>query len=453
MNEMSIQQQQAIALARARIRLSQTKEPTGFIDRTVANISNRADEFNTITDSDLNQNQSPPETAWQLATKTGLGTINDVIAEGVGAGYRGLMSFAPENVKRGESVIKQAIAPAASAIGEKYSQFSQNNPRAARNIEGLANLVGFATPVKGKSVANTIVKPVIEKPIEGVANIGRGVAARSPESLDETANTLKSVANASYKKSKQFGAVLNKNRAVNIGNRITNAVKNSGKLNVRLHGDTLSVLEDIKNGVKNPLSLEELDQYRQLLGDVVNKNTDALKGANPDARLASIAIDELDDAVEKLDSIDIVGGKREAVDSLLEGREQWKKFRKFQAVSQIVKNSNGDPNLLKSGFKRFLNKPKNLRGFNDKEIATLKAASRNSLNDQIMKGLGRFGISPSNVFLPLMGGAVGGGAAALGASTLGVGAAGVIGAGTVTRQLYKYSARGKAEKALKEIGQ
>lgn len=284
------------------------------------------------------------------------------------------------------------------------------------------------------------------KLLKGSKVVKTGLNARGADELEATAQQLKQGASKLYQQSKEYGAVLNSKRAVNITNRIEKSVSQTGKNNARLHGDTLSVIDDLKQATKSgPLSLEELDQYRQLFSDVVNKNTDAIKGANPDALKASRAIEALDDAVERLAPIDIVGGKIEAVDALNAGRAEWAKYRKFESVANIIKQADGDPNKIKSGFKRFANKPKNLRGFTEDEIATLKAAGNNTINEKILKGLGRFGIDPGNVFLPLVGGGLGT------MSGYGAPSAVLVGAGTLARQGQKYTARGKAEKAIQAI--
>lgn len=330
-------------------------------------------------------------------------------------------------------------AAAGAASGATYGAGSAVE---GERIEGagqgavLGGVLGAAVPAVAAAGSGAV---------KGAGVVKTGLAARGADELEATAQKIKYGASKLYQQSREAGAILNSRRAVNIINRMERAILSSGKLNDRLHGDTLSVLGDIKEAVKSPLSLEELDQFRQLLGDVVSKNTDAIKGMNPDALKASQAMKTLDNAVESLVPIDIVGGDTTAIEALKAGREQWTKFRKFESVSNIIRQADGDPNKIKAGFKRFVNKPKNLRGFTEEEIKTLKAASINTINEKILKGLGRFGFEPGNVFLPIVGGTIAGG---------GLGApAGVAltAAGTVARQAQKYTARGKAEQAARMI--
>lgn len=337
----------------------------------------------------------------------------------------------PARVAKGAAAA--AVPGAVYGFGSAEGDFSERLPSA-----GASALVSGALGGGLSAVTSPLVK--------GTKTASTGIVARGVDELDQTAFKIKQNASSLYKKSRDAGAIINRNRASNIINRMQKAVSDTGKINARLHGDTISVLDDLRGAQKSgEFGLEELDQYRQLLSDVVNKNTDAIKGMNPDAYKATKAIEALDDAVENLAPIDIKGGKIEAVDALNAGRAEWAKFRKFESVANIVRQANGDPNKLKSGFSRFVNKPKNLRGFTKEEVGALKAAGNNSMNEKILKGLGRFGIEPGNVYLPLVGGGLG----AL--SGAGVPAAAIVGAGTVARQAQKFTARGKAEQALRAI--
>jgi hypothetical protein len=332
---------------------------------------------------------------------------------------------------------KGAVAGAASGALYGAGSNEENRLEGAGYGAILGGAAGGAAPVLANA-PSAIVK--------GTKTLAQGVAARGADLLDDAAVELKQQGNKIYKQFKDTGAVLNNKRAKNIINNVEKAIQESGKLNARLHGDTLSVLDDLKVAQKsNPLGLEELDQYRQLFSDVINKNTDPIKGANPDAFKANQAIETIDRMVNKLKPIDIIGGDDSAIKLLNDARSQWKKFKKFQSVANIVKRADGDPNKLKTSLKNFIDKPKNLRGYTEAEKQALKLASKNSMTENIFKQLGRFGIEPNNVFLPLVSGGLG---------TLS-GFAGPTGAlvatGTVTRQLNKLIGKAKAEQVLKLI--
>jgi hypothetical protein len=204
-------------------------------------------------------------------------------------------------------------------------------------------------------------------------------------------------------------------------------------------------MQDFRDAAsKADLSLEELDQFRQLFQDSVRKNT--VNGmSNPDAQRSQQAIKVLDRLVNGLGQNSLQKGDIGAVKALQEGRKQWAKYRRFETLQDMVVKAGGDPNKIKSSLTRFMNNKKNVAGWTVEEKQALANAAQMTGGEQILKGLGRFGIEPNNVFLPL----VGGGFTAV-AGSGGVGAAGVA-AGTVSRQLYKLVARDKAEQLLRVI--
>ena len=157
--------------------------------------------------------------------------------------------------------------------------------------------------------------------------------------------------------------------------------------------------------------------------------------------MAQQAINAMDDSIAGLKKIDVIGGNTEAIDLLLSGRNEWKRFRKFEQITHMVKRAGGDPNKIRSEFKRFSMKPKNLRGFSEQERAMIKAIGNPGASDKILKGIGRFGFEPQNVFLPMVGGYVVGGP---------TGAA-LLSAGTVARQARRLATRAEPEQLLKAI--
>lgn len=304
----------------------------------------------------------------------------------------------------------------------------------------IGGVLGGAAPVVGNLVSSAVT---------GSRNASKGISARSIDELEKTGAALKQTSSDLYAKSRQLGAVLNPQKAQNVITEIDAALTKLGKNNDRLHGDTLSVFEDFKTAASNEISLEELDQYRQLFQDAVSKNTDGIKGMNPDALKSSKAIEAIDDIVGKLSGKDLSGGSIDAVKALREGRKQWAKFRKFDVVANIIKQADGDPNKLKSALQRFVNKPKNLRGFTMEEKQKLIGAAKNSAGEKLLKALGKFGfdlggsLTPGNTFLPVAS-SLAGGAGVPGGFAL-------AGGGTLARQLQKLVGRGKAEEVLKLI--
>ncbi len=288
-----------------------------------------------------------------------------------------------------------------------------------------------------------------ESAYKGAQNAVTGALARGSDELDDAAKAIKTTSSEAYKRMRDAGAVINRNRAVGISNQVEKALQADGKLNASLHSSTLGVLDDFKKAAKKAakqgdFTLEELDQWRQLFGEVAGNFNDKIN-----ARKASVAIGAIDDVVNRLGRLDIVGGKTEAIDALNAGRAAWAKARKFESVADLVKKADGDANRLKNSLKAFVDNPKKMRGFSAEESAALREAARNSSAESVLKTLGKFGFdlgssrAAGNTALPV---------AASFAGIAGVPGAGPLAVGgTVARQGQKLAARGKVENALRLI--
>lgn len=319
-----------------------------------------------------------------------------------------------------------------------------HNPENAGEV-GL-DLAGqlFGNVVGGKAIQQT------PKVVEGAKTVAKGMNSRTPEQLDEAANTIRESSTKAFKEMRDAGAVINRQSAAKTVNKIGKSISQDSKLNSELHKETLSVFKDfVEAAKKGEMGIEDLHQWRQLFGQVAGKTSEGK--VTPDAMKAGKAIDAIDDVLNNLRGGDLVKGDLNAVKALKTGRAEWARMRKFEAISDIVKKADGDPNRLKNLLKSFADNKKKTRGFTSEELSLLKRASRNSTTEGMLKMLGRFGFDVGGsraagvTVSPVVGSVIG--ASAAGAS----GAAAAPLAGTLARQGQKYLGRGKVEDLLQFI--
>lgn len=291
---------------------------------------------------------------------------------------------------------------------------------------------------------------VIKSAVSGMKNIKTGVLARSADQLSEAADKIKQSSALAYSKMRQSGAVFNDQFKNDIVGNISQTLKSDGPLNQGLHGGTMSLVDDISKAVKEQdFGLEQLDQWRRLLGQVARlKTPERLE----DARKASIVIDAIDDAVSKIAQKDLVSGTPEAVDALNLARKEYQRFRKFESISDLIENASGDAYKLKRDLEKFRLNPKKTSGWSKDELLALEFAAKQTTGEGIIKQIGKFGLDLGsargigNTALPALGGY---GVAVAGS---GIAPAAVVPAvGTVARYAQKALARGKAEDLLKVI--
>lgn len=434
-------------------RSNDPRSKQNFAERVKADTSKRYENVQNV------KRQGKPFIAGSKAVGQSAALATDILSEAGVSAFRALPNSVENPIRKGAGVLGKAVAEspiggAASYLSGKYGEFKDAHPDIASVTEDGINVAGVLSIAKPKAalgaatktgeVAIDIAAAPIKKSIQGGKKLAEGVAARSADDLDNALIAMRDEASPLFERSKELGAVLNKPRATSIVNKMQSAigVKDSNSAR-RLYGDTLSILDDFRLDLKQKdFGINDLHEYRQSLNKVIEKN----KLSNPaDAEMARTAKEALDDALKDIQPIDIIGGNTEARDLLLQGIDEWAKMKRFETISDMVRAAGGDPNKIRSSFKRFANKKKNLRGFTDQEKDMIHAIGDGSTGDSVLKGFGRFGIEPGNVFLPLVTGGLGGLAGSGGAS------GGLIAAGTVARQARKYATRAEPERLLKTI--
>lgn len=334
---------------------------------------------------------------------------------------------------------KSALAGATSG-GAYGAGTAEEGHRLEGAGEGAAYGAAFgaALPVAGAAVKSGY---------EGTKNVIAGAGARNADELAGDLSKIESASSAAYQKMRDSGAVLSKDASQSIVSEMDDALRQSGPLNRRIHGNTISVMNDLRKAAKSgDLGLEQLDQYRRLFGDMAGDI-----GNKSNARISGILRGTMDDALNSLEDTAFKTGSKEALDALKTGRAEYSRARKFEMISDIVRKSEGDANYVKRELTKIVNNPRKARAFNQPgELDALKQAARLSGGEAILKIAGKFGFDPARLGSGV--GAIFGsaGGAVIGGTT---GAGIVPAAGTAARYGQKLLTRGKAENLLRVIEQ
>lgn len=346
------------------------------------------------------------------------------------------------NGLRGSNFATRALASGAAgaASGGAYG-FGTGEGDGRLQSAGQGALVGgvlgaalpFA-PAAGNAVATTTAK--------GVQTGARGVMARSPEILQDTADAMKKNAGGMFNQMRDIGAVINEAKTSDLLSNIDAAVK-SKQFIPELNPKTLAIVNHIKEAAsEGTLGINDLDQYRRLLSRV---------GNSEDGVSAGTVRNAIDSTVNSITENDLASGGREAVDLLNQARPAYSKAMKFKEVTDLVTKADGDPNRIKAAFQRFTANDENKKGFSLAEWDALKKAARTGIGENILKAFGKFGVDFSNsgtgntVLPTLMAMGKVGGAALI------PGGLPAVAAATLARQSQKFIARGKVENALRVI--
>jgi hypothetical protein len=356
---------------------------------------------------------------------------------------------------------------AAGVVASPFGAAGENLERRAGQAVGLSGpgleKAARATGDVSESLAGILPGPKLAKGAEavgeGVAAAGKNISAgagtmkegfhaRTPEVLAQATENIAKEGDAAFKDMRASGVSLNPQIAHALTDHMQSAVNEMGVLNPKIHGDTISILKQMKQESQKGMSIDRLHQYRKLLRGAQNKELRA--GNDEGAKAAGNALNALDEAVE---TVKVKGGSAEgskALQSMQNGIKTWAKMRKFDTISDAIERSAGDPDKLKTALKKIHDSPKLSRGFNKEEMAALKEASQNTTSESLLKMAGKFGFDISKGVAgnkaPFWTGV---GAHLMGAPSPAVVAA--TAAGTAGRYGQKLMARGKAEKLLQTI--
>jgi hypothetical protein len=345
---------------------------------------------------------------------------------------------------------KAYLAAVPSTAAYMYGQSEGNIGERAKDV-GAAPLA-YAAIAPAAVGAGAALGGISKSAIKGVKNIRSGIYARDAEELDDAAMAIKNVATQQYAKMREAGAVFSPTATQNIQEKISQTLAKDGALNPKLHDKVLAVYDDISQGLsKGGIGLEDLDQWRQVLGDIAGNFGDKVN-----ARKATLMMNSIDDVVDNVTPQDLISGGKEAVDALKAGREAWARQSRFRTISDVVKNSGNDVNKLKRDLTKILLNPKKTRGFSKQELEYLKEASRQTTGEGIMKMVGKFGFdigsgsATGNTGLPVITGALTGLGSLATGGTGGIGVA-IPAIGTAARSTQKALGYGKADELLRVI--
>lgn len=407
---------------------------------------------------------SLPTSIVQTLGKVVGGSAGDIMGEAV-------KSATPDSVS---NVLKPAGAVVASGAQnvadylDKKPQFRAaadylvQNPQALKTVESVADLGNIVPAVAaakgGASIAGKAADALssmgeasgvstnaaLAGVPEYVANRARGMTAPFADN-EAVSGKNWTDANQSFANSRAAGASIGPQAGQQILQQVKDAVDSAGVLSPARHADTVAALSDLEKDVSSGnLTLEKLDQHRQAFGEAIKDNTTKLDGANSDAYRATQAKNAIVDSIGNLGPRDFTSGAPQAAQDLMTGINQYAKAARFDRLSQMITDANGNYNILRNKLGKYAAQLESRpMGHTPEEIAAIRNAATRSPAEMIERGIGTMGFDlgkTKNFALPAL--ASGG---ALAAPAVGVPA---VVAGTVARQLEHAAVRGAAQRAL-----
>lgn len=143
--------------------------------------------------------------------------------------------------------------------------------------------------------------------------------------------------------------------------------------------DALRAMEDDVSAAaqQNPaIPLTSIEQFRRQAGNVA-QGMNPMGRATPDARLGTIAIDEIDNFIKTLDPSDVpIGDVNVARDALLKARSEWARASKMQLLDNVIDAQDdylgGAASAIRNKVATLLRNPKTRRQFTEAEQKILR---------------------------------------------------------------------------------
>lgn len=329
------------------------------------------------------------------------------------------------NVARG--VATGAAGGALYGLGTGEGGIASRATNALRGAAGGA-ILGGALPVVGRYAR------------QGVESLANSRTAKAAMAAAPSMDDLRAAASRIYQQADQVTTLPRADFAARAGGMLDDAAR-SGMDDMLTPGAArvAGKVDEAASAADPNIGFRELDILRKQAGvpagNVANRT---------ESSIGSRMVDGIDNYIDSVDPA--LSG------SLKEARAMWGQLRRSEMVDTAIERAknaaSGFENGLRVEFRRILNNPKALRGFNETEIAAIKQVVQGTAMGNLMRQVGRIGIGLSGQSNGL-GATVGGlGVAALSNPIAGAAA---VGMGTVMKALAERSTRKAADRALSTV--
>lgn len=259
-----------------------------------------------------------------------------------------------------------------------------------------------------------------------LGGIGGAVSRRGAQAAAPSTDDLAAASNRLYRAADQAGITV---KAPAFNRLSQNVEAAAGRLNKDLRPNTAGIVDDVLSMKGRNISLQELDELRQVVGQSMAK-------AQPqDVRTLQRIKDVIDGFADNIRPGDFTGDPR-GFGLIKEARQLWSRKAKSQIIDEIVEKAKNQATGFENGLvihmRALANNPKRMKAFSPEEQKLIQSVVRRGTVHGILRALGM--LSPNSTFGGLMAGGVGVGAGLLeGGALAGTGMAARSAAGALTR--------------------
>lgn len=323
--------------------------------------------------------------------------------------------------------VGEAISGAETFLGDQVFE-ATGSPALAAAAKTIPTAIGEAL---GFGIGGKLAKVAKKGPSK--RKIKRAVVDSAPQ-----IETMKNTARNIYTEIDDAGVTIKPESYRRLFNKISQDTKKQG-LDVRTTPRAAGALDVLKDTLDTSPTLTEIDTLRKAVGKVA-QNIDPAESS-----LAVRMISDIDDYLDNIKQSDISSGSIKSGDvsrKYKAARNLWGRARRSETIQEALikaeETASGVENGIRIEFGKIVNSKKS-KFFPKEEIASMREVIKGDFKANLLKHVGKFGISLDRsgtnllAFLGGAGGAVGGGGLGGGALVLTI--------GTASRELSKFLAK------------
>lgn len=341
------------------------------------------------------------DTAARLENQTEQYPQTSLLANAGGGLLTGAATKLPAFLSSGNTATKvlksAATGAAAGGLYGSGSATEGNRLQGAKEGAVLGATTGAAIPIIGN-----------------VASAGLQRLAK-PGTIQATSDDIRGLASQQYKLASDNGGVLKPEFTDKFLDVIEQAKPKTELGQMLSKNDPLVKLaDDIAGKRGKALTLDEAQEFDELLGDLIDSHTELGRVTKQGKKLLDIQT-QFRQSIDAASDADIEGGKQ-GFEALKEGRKLWSKAARLRDIEKIISRAEMTENpstAIKTGFRTLASNPNRLRGYSIEERKLIEKAAKSG----VITDLARVAGSRLN---PIIAGSTGGLGSAAAAQGLGM---------------------------------
>lgn len=230
-------------------------------------------------------------------------------------------------------------------------------------------------------------------------------AVRSMVQNAPTNEVIKDTAQAAYKRADNAGLVVAQPAVDNAATRLVQTATNAG-FHPKIHPKIQAALETAYDAGAAAQPLDQLELVRRVLGSAA-KSMEA-----DERRIASMLIDDWDDALDNLGPNDVLAGNpAEGAAALKEARANWHKLRKSELLDEALLkgerraastgSGGNEDNAIRQNIRGILDNPKKARSFSADEKTAMEKVVRGGQVQNLLRLVGKLSPQGSGLMAAL----------------------------------------------------